>query len=158
VTYWSYAENLLNDTYGSGGYYSPQSYLSVALPLEFVGLKAGFSYRVRASLNRTSSHQKSMAFYPTDGTLQALAATKPLPGGYNSPTFPASRSTDTSYSLTAALEHAAGPDLVLGAALSVDRASYYRPTTLMLYARIPLPGSTVSVATPTRPTRSYAER
>ncbi len=158
VTYWSYAENLLNDTYGSGGYYSPQSYLSVALPLEVVGLKAGFSYRVRASLNRTSSHQKSMDFYPTNSALQALAGTKPLPGGYSSPIFPASRTTETSYSLTAALEHTVGPDLVMGAVLTVDRASYYRPTTLMLYVRIPLPGSTVSVATPPRPTRSYAER
>ncbi len=157
VTYWSYAENLLNDTYGSGGYYSPQSYLSVALPLEFVGLKAGFSYRVRASLNRTSSHQKAMAFYPTDSALQAAAAALPLPGGYSSPTFPASRSTDTSYSLTAAVEHAAGPDLVMGAVLTVDRASYYRPTTVMLYVRIPLPGSVVSVSTPPRPTRSYAD-
>jgi len=157
VTYWSYAENLLNYTYGSGGYYSPQSYLSVGLPLEVIGSGAGFSYRARATVSRSASRMGAEPFYPTDAALEAAAAGAPLPPGYSRPVFDATHGTGTSFAFYAALERELLPGFVLGAALDLDRTDYYHPTSFLLYLRTALPGGAVRLATPPRPVRPYAD-
>ena len=79
LNYWSYQHNLSNYTYGSGGYYSPESYLSLAAPVQVDGRYAGWVYRARAAISYTVSEVASAPFYPEDAQLQALAARTALP-------------------------------------------------------------------------------
>ncbi|WP_158244811.1 cellulose synthase subunit BcsC-related outer membrane protein, partial [Pseudomonas sp. MPR-E5] len=44
LTYWDYREQLLGYTWGQGGYWSPQGYGSLALPLELLGQAGGSAF------------------------------------------------------------------------------------------------------------------
>jgi predicted Zn-dependent protease len=153
VNYWHYQHNLLNYTFGSGGYYSPQRYVSLALPLELTGARAGWIYRLRVSVARTISDTKSIAFYPDDAALQSAAMRSPLPSGYDAPIFAGGRSSANSFSAYAAFEREVAHALVLGAMFDVDRTDYYHPTVISLYLRHAFAPWTPRP--PPRPTRPY---
>ncbi|MFI4888958.1 MAG: cellulose synthase subunit BcsC-related outer membrane protein [Steroidobacterales bacterium] len=157
ATYWNYTYSMLNYTFGSGGYYSPQSYLSIGLPLALEGSRGRFSYRARVTLAYSTSDTRDMPFYPHDSALQAAAASEPLPSGYSQPIFAGGRSAGTSFSFYGAVEYELSRRLILGAVLDLDRSAYYHPTGFMLYLRHALGSSGVSLARPPRPVRPYAD-
>ena len=153
LKYWNYQHNLLNYTFGSGGYYSPQSYVSFAVPIELTGARAGWIYRLRVSVARTVSDNRSIAFYPNDAALQSAAMRSPLPSGYDAPIFAGGRSSATSFSAYAAVEREIGHAVVLGAMFDVDRTDFYHPTVISLYVRHAFAPWTPRP--PPRPTRPY---
>lgn len=155
LNYWSYQHNLSNYTFGSGGYYSPHSYLSIALPLELTGLKAGWSYQLRASVAYSVSDVARSPFYPDDPALQAAASRQPLPSGFDAPLFGSSQGGSFSVSAYAALERQVTHGLVLGAMLDIDRTDFYHPTLISLYLRHAFSPFATAVASPPRPTRPY---
>jgi hypothetical protein len=157
ATYWNYTYSMLEYTFGSGGYYSPQSYLSVGLPLELEGSQGRFSYRARAAIAYSTSDTRDMPFYPNDPSLQAAAAGEPLPSGYSEPVFPGGRSSGIGFSFYGAIEYQLTQRLILGAVLDIDRTDYYHPTGFLVYVRAALGANGVSLARPPRPVRPYAD-
>lgn len=158
INRWSYDKNLQNYTFGSGGYYSPQSYLSIVVPVELQGAWRGWSYRLRAALSHSSSRIDRIAFYPNDSDLQSLAAASPLPPGYDEPYFAADRNSGSiSMSAYGAVERQISRTLVLGAKLDIDRADYYEPTTFMFYLRRTLGSLPAPLFVLPRPTRPYSD-
>jgi predicted Zn-dependent protease len=153
LKYWNYRHNLLNYTFGSGGYYSPQSYVTLAVPLELTGARAGWIYRLRVSVAWSVSDSKSIAFYPNDTALQRAAMRSPLPSGYDAPIFAGGRSSATSFSAYAAFEREVAHALVFGAMFDVDRTDFYHPTVISLYVRHAFAPWTPRP--PPRPTRPY---
>jgi cellulose synthase operon protein C len=157
ATYWNYTYSMLNYTFGSGGYYSPQSYVSVGLPLELEGSQGRFSYRARATIAYSTTETRDMPFYPNDPALQAAAAGEPLPSGYSQPIFSGGHSAGTSFSFYGAVEYELSQRLIVGAMLDIDRSAYYHPTVLLLYLRHAFGADGVSLARPPRPVRPYAD-
>ena len=155
--YWDYDRNLQNYTFGSGGYYSPQSYVSFAVPIELQGMARGWSFRLRAAPARTSSRTDRAPFYPGDPNLQSRAAASPLPPGFDEPYFAAGRSSSLSVSAYAAIERQISRALVLGAEVDIDRADYYNPTTYMLYLRHVFGSSAPRLMGPPRPVSLYGD-
>ncbi len=155
VNYWNYQHDLSNYTFGSGGYYSPQSYVSLATPIELAGQHAGWVYKVRAAVSYSVSQVRSSAFYPNDAALQAAAARAPLPSGYSSPYFSGYHSTGVGLSAYAAAERHVTSGLVVGALFDIDRTDYYHPTTISLYLRHSFAPSVTRTASPPRPVRPY---
>ena len=157
LNYWSYAESLLNYTFGSGGYYSPQSYLSLALPLEISGRTHGVGFRVRAAGAYSRSRTKTMAFYPNDPALMVAALAQAPIAGVGQPYFDGGRSSGVSFSFYGALERALTRSLVLGLSLDLDRTDYYHPTALLLYLRHPF-GAPAAADVPPRPPLVYSRQ
>lgn len=155
VNYWNYSHDLSNYTFGSGGYYSPQSYVSVAAPVELAGRHAGWVYKLRASISYSVSEVRSSAFYPNDVALQAAAAREPLPSGYTSPYFSGYHGSGVGLSAYAAAERPLTNGLVLGMSFDIDRTDYYHPTTISLYLRHSFAPSVTRTASPPRPVRPY---
>jgi predicted Zn-dependent protease len=135
LNYWSYQHNLSNYTYGSGGYYSPRSYLSLAVPVQMDAQHAGWVYRARAAISYTVSEVDTAPFYPEDAQLQAFAARTSLPAGYSSPYFSGYHSTGFGFSAYAAAERPITHSLVAGFMLDIDRTDFYHPTTIAIYVR-----------------------
>jgi len=154
VDYWNYQHNLANYTFGSGGYYSPQSYVSLALPLEVIGRWREWSYRSRLALSYSISTEDRSPFYPDDAALQSAAAHVPLPAGYSTPNFASSHDNALGYSGYVAAEKQVGYGLVIGAMLSIDRTNYYHPTTVEFYVRHGWPGESRAFV-PVQPIRPY---
>jgi predicted Zn-dependent protease len=155
LNYWNYQHNLSNYTFGSGGYYSPHSYLSTALPLELTGVRAGWSYQIRGSVAYSVSTLAQENFYPDDPALQSAAGRSTLPSGFDAPVFGASHSGGFSLSAYAALERQVTHGLVLGAMLDIDRTDFYHPTVVSLYVRHAFAPFATPLETPPRPTRPY---
>ena len=149
MNYWRFDHNLQNYTFGSGGYYSPQSYVSVALPLEVWGETHDWSYRVRVSVSHTNSEHDTIAAFPTDPALQAAAG---------SPTFDEDSSSGVSLSAYAAVERQVSATWIAGANLDIDRADYYEPTVFMIYLRHAFAPWTTRIAVPPRPLQPYNEK
>ncbi len=135
LDYWNYQRNLSNFTFGSGGYYSPQSYVSFAVPVELDGVQGGWDYRTRVSPSYALRSTQAAPFYPDDSALESAAAHAPLPAGYATPYFGADRSNALGFYALAAAERSLTQSLVFGAMLEIDRTDYYHPTTLSLYVR-----------------------
>jgi cellulose synthase operon protein C len=155
LDYWNYARNLSNYTFGSGGYYSPQSYVSVSTPLELAGNEAGWAYKLRGAVSYTISQVSSAAFYPDDAALEAQAAREPLPPGYSSPYFAGYHSNGLGFSLYAATERQLTRALVVGCILDIDRTDYYHPTSIGVYLRHGFGPSETRGASPPRPIGPY---
>lgn len=153
INSWNYQHNLSNYTFGSGGYYSPQSYVSVSTPVELVGEHAGWVYDLRAAVSYSVSHVSDLAFYPNDPSLQALAARSALPAGYSSAEFPRYHSTGFGFSAHGATERQVTPGWVLGFLFDLDRTDYYHPTTIGVYVRHAFAPSVTRTVSPPRPIR-----
>ena len=156
VNYWNYQRNLSNYTFGSGGYYSPQSYVSVSTRIELAGTRAGWTYKARAAVSYSVSQVSSIAFYPDDAALQAAAARVPLPSGYSSPYFSGYHSTGVGLSAYAAAERRVTGGLVVGVMLDIDRTDFYHPTTIEIYLRHAFGSSATRNLSPPRPVRPYS--
>lgn len=155
VNVWTYGHNQQNYTFGNGGYYSPDSYVSLSIPVEVQGAWRGWSYRLRASISYSDSTIERAPFYPTSTALQAAAENAPLPSGFDSPYFQNDDGGGTSLSGYAAVERQFLPGLVVGAKLDIDRADYYEPTIVMLYVRHVFGSTPTQIEIPPRPLASY---
>jgi tetratricopeptide (TPR) repeat protein len=157
LAHWRYSENLSGYTFGQGGYYSPQTYTSVSLPVDWRGRWGRWSYRLRPGVSFSQSTTKDSPFYPTSNALQTMAETSPLPPGYTRPVFDGGSGTGVGYSLKAALEYQVLPDYFLGASYDIDRSQYYAPNSTLIYFRHVFQDWTRPVPYPPRPPRSYAD-
>jgi tetratricopeptide (TPR) repeat protein len=123
---WHYARNLSFHTFGQGGYYSPQRYLSIGVPIEAAGMNGALSYQVRASLSHSWTREDDTPYYPTDAAAQAAAGNPIHTGGPGG---------GLGASLRAALEWRIAPQWALGGALSLERSTDYTPARASLYLR-----------------------
>ena len=146
-TYWKFKEDLSYYTFGHGGYYSPQSYHSITLPLRWSGRSGLLSYAVRGSVSASWTQTKDMPYYPIKPDLQALAGNPIHAGG---------DSNGTGFSLGGALEYPIAPKLVLGGRFDIGRAAYYTPNSLILYLRYQFDTPRDSVPFPPESPRSHA--
>jgi predicted Zn-dependent protease len=156
LDYWNYQRNLSNYTFGNGGYYSPQSYVSLAVPLEINGIAARWNYRVRIAPSYTLRDTNATAFYPDDVALQSAALHAPLPTGYGAPYFAADRSNSLGIYALAAGEREITRGVVVGGMLEIDRTDYYHPTTLSIYVRHAFGSSKTRAMYPAQPIRPYS--
>lgn len=120
---WRFQRNSNFYSWGHGGYYSPQRYFSLGVPLELSGRKDRWSYLLRASVTYAWTHEAAAPYYPLDPTL--------LPGS----SYGSSNGHGLGGSLRAAVERRIGTQWDLGAWIDIDRSENYSPTRGMLYLR-----------------------
>jgi cellulose synthase operon protein C len=156
VNYWNYQRSLQDYSFGSGGYYSPSSYLSVALPLELQGERRKWSYYLRIVTAYTTSQTKRAAFFPKDAALQTRAQSEAQLRGDDEPYHGAGNGSGVSLSAALRAEYQLTQGFVLGGQAATDRSDYYHPVELTMYVRHVFGKSNAtSIAVPPRPLRPY---
>lgn len=151
LSFWGYARDLSEYSWGHGGYYSPNRYASIALPLEWSGREGKWTWLLRASVSFSSSSSNAMDYFPTDPRLQAQANALG-----RSAVYTGGSSTGFGRSLRAVVEHQLTSNLALGAQFEMDRSAYYAPSSLMLYARFLLDPVTAPLVNRPRPVQPYS--
>ena len=149
-SYWRFKENETNYTFGHGGYYSPQNYTSLSLPIEWAGRKNKLSYLLRGSVSFSQSQEKDMNYYPTDNALQNSSA----PGHS---VYSGGSGSGTGYALRLAAEYQATPHLAVGGRVEVERSAYYEPNTVLLYLKYALKPQLESVNFPPSAVKPYSQ-
>jgi hypothetical protein len=81
-TVWSFVHNESFSTWGQGGYWSPQRYVSLGGRIKLqTGLGADARLEVQAGLSRSFTAEDDSPWYPTDAALQAAAGNPMHAGG-----------------------------------------------------------------------------
>lgn len=135
ANYWRYQENLRYYSFGHGGYYSPQSYVSLSAPLDWRGRVDRWSYQLRGAPSYSWSREDRAPFYPGDAALQTAALASPLPAGFDAPEYAGGSGGGFGYSLAAALSYQITAHWSAGARAGIDRSDYYEPKLFNLYLR-----------------------
>ncbi|TCT07474.1 cellulose synthase subunit BcsC-related outer membrane protein [Paralcaligenes ureilyticus] len=128
--YWHYAKNLDFYTYGQGGYYSPQRYLSAGVPLIWTGRSGKASWGLQATVGFSQATTADSDFFPTRPDLQAKA----LQAGSDN-VHTGGSSSGVSYSVQGIFQYNFTRHIVGGLSFSLDRSTTYTPSTVMIYFR-----------------------
>ncbi|WP_455924213.1 cellulose synthase subunit BcsC-related outer membrane protein [Pseudomonas putida] len=128
----TYSNNQDFYTYGNGGYFSPQSFLSVGVPVSWSQRSGRFTYRIKGSVGVQHIGQDSADVFPGHSSLDSRATAVGLTG------YGSQSSTGIGYSLSAAGEYRLTSNFVLGGSLAADNASDYRQIAAGLYVRYTL--------------------
>jgi tetratricopeptide (TPR) repeat protein len=130
-------DNLRRFSYGQGGYFSPQSYFSVAVPVEWTGVNGRLSYRVNGAIGVQTFEEDPSAVYPNDPELQsALEAYSARNPDLDLVTYyPSQTSTGIGLNFGGQVEYLVAPNLSIGASLGFDNARDYNETSALGYLR-----------------------
>lgn len=129
---WRFAKNAGEYTFGHGGYYSPQDYHSLALPLTYGERYTRFSWMVRAAMSVSAARFDAAPYFPTDSGMQAAA--EGLGSGFD-PHYSASGSRGHGYSLHGAWEYQVDRETIIGSRLEIERSDSYTPNRFLFYWR-----------------------
>ena len=152
-----YDKNLRYFTYGHGGYFSPQQFLSLSVPIDWTQRTGRLSYQLKGSLGVQYFKEDAAPYFPTSATRQAAAAQAASDAeafgtsGSASALYRGQSKTGLGYSLGMAMEYQMHPQLFFGGHLMLDNARDYRQFTGGLYMRYALEPHTGSQAMPVKP-------
>ncbi|GJH01792.1 cellulose synthase subunit BcsC-related outer membrane protein [Paraburkholderia terrae] len=158
TTLMHYNKNLSYFTYGQGGYFSPQQYAILNLPIEWTGRNGPFAYDLKASIGVQHYRQDDSPYFPLDPNLQSDAASRfasakqPVPD--TNAVYPGQSKTGVSYSIDAVGEYQLAPQLTVGAAASFGNAYEYREFVAAVYVRYAFTKQTGLPVFPPSPLRS----
>lgn len=149
-----YADNLRYFTFGQGGYFSPQTYFAVTVPLSLTGRTGRLAYNVRGALGMQAFREDDSNYFPTDAAAQSAAnaavATANSKGLTNSTNavYSGQSKTGLAYNLVGSVEYQAAQQLYVGGLLGIDNARDYRQWYAGVYVRYALQRQTGLIAFP----------
>lgn len=135
VTGLGYKENLRYFTYGHGGYFSPQGYLGLSVPITWTGRNKRLRYRFKAAPGLYHFQENAARYYPDNRNLQ-LALQQAAASDSTLDTWYSSKSeTSFGLNLAAQIEYGLSNSLFLGGEAGFDNASDYSELFCNIYLR-----------------------
>ncbi len=140
VTYFSYDKNLRYFTLGQGGYFSPQSYFAVTVPLDYKETDGDLSWEIGGTAGVQSYTENSSPYYPMDPGLQAKLATEAASSSYLEAYYPGDSNSGFVGGANAKFEYHLNDAFVIGGSLDYQRTANWNQTDALIYARYLLGG------------------
>lgn len=112
-------------TYGHGGYFSPQSYFAVGVPVTWARRTDRFTYQLKGSIGVQYFQQDGADYFPNDDDLQAASGKR----------YDEQSNSGIGYSLEAAGEYRLSPRLFVGGTFGLDNSRDYRQYNINTYLR-----------------------
>ncbi|WP_298769576.1 cellulose synthase subunit BcsC-related outer membrane protein [uncultured Shewanella sp.] len=136
LMYLQYDKNVSEYTLGHGGYYSPQRYFSVSLPVNYYGrYQDTWAYWLRASVSQSWSQEDGPFLTPLSGSSG---------GGFG-------------YAFLGAIEKRVSKKWYIGMSMDIERSDFYEPNHFILYARYTFTDRWQRIPTPPTPPLLYSE-
>ncbi|WP_260986306.1 cellulose biosynthesis protein BcsC [Bordetella genomosp. 13] len=158
-----YDNNQRYFTYGHGGYFSPQQFYALSLPVTWAQRAGRFSYKLQGSVGIQHFKEDDADYFPTSSLLQNAAAAGMAVAqgqGFNvgQPVYDGQSKTGIGYSLSGAAEYQLTRNLFMGGTLGLDNATDYRQWAGGLYLRYALYPMTRPMDLPVVPFQSPYSR
>ena len=144
---WHYQKDLSDYAFGQGGYYSPQQYFSLAVPINWRQRTENWSFDVGGSVSWSRSKTSAQRRYPVWPGFETTA----------NETAAGSSGTGFGYTLRAAVERRLTSHWTLGVAVDIQQAKDYTPSHGLIYARYSMSGWEGDLDLPPEPLAPYAD-
>jgi len=149
---WHYDKDLSNYTLGQGGYYSPQEYVSFAVPVLWRERTENWSWELGGSVSWSHSRTKTMPRYPLLNLIpddyRQRASDQTESGG---------SSQGVGYTARAIVERRVTSNWFVGLGVDIQEAKDYTPSHALLYVRYSAAGWQGDMDLPPQPLVPYAE-
>lgn len=144
---WHYAKDLSDYSLGQGGYYSPQRYMSLSVPVTYRQRTGNWSFELGGSVSVSHSHTDPQSRYPLDFG----ALTRDNPPGSNG------GGNGVGYTLQALVERRLSSHWTLGLGVDIQQAKDYTPSHGLMYLRYSMAGWQGDLDMPPQPLTPYAD-
>jgi hypothetical protein len=144
---WHYAKDLSDYSLGQGGYYSPQRYSSLSVPVSWRQRTENWSYDLGGSVSWSHSETDGQSRYPLD--FGALTTDNPQSSDSSSNGF--------GYTLRAVVERRLTAHWTMGVGVDIQQAKDYTPSHGLVYARYSMAGWQGDLDLPPEPLTPYAD-
>ena len=147
---WHYQKDLSGYTLGQGGYYSPQGYFSLSVPVNYRQRTADWSWELGGSGSWSHSRTDDSRRYPLEGLLPAGLPDRdaPVKGG---------SSSGFGYTLNAIVEHRLTDHWRIGGRVDIQQADDYAPSHATLFLRYTFKPWQGDLDMPPQPLTPYAD-
>lgn len=143
---WHYRRDLSGYTLGQGGYYSPQRYVSLSVPVNYRAREENVAWQLGASLAWSHAATGNQQRYPLAGVDDADNHSSPGGGG-----------SGFGYTVQALVERRLTSHWTLGAGVDIQQARDYTPSHILAYLRYSLAGRQGDMNLPPQPLIPYAD-
>ncbi len=150
---WHYQKDLSGYTLGQGGYYSPQKYLSLAIPVNYRQRTDNWSWELGGSVSVSHSTTSDQARYPLQNLLNNSIQTIPDRYAYDA----GESSNGVGYTLRALIERRLSSHWTLGAGVDIQQAKDYTPSHALIYLRYSMAGWQGDLDMPPQPLVPYSD-
>ncbi|EKN5921445.1 TPA: cellulose synthase complex outer membrane protein BcsC [Yersinia enterocolitica] len=151
--WWHYQKDLSGYTLGQGGYYSPQKYLSLAIPVNYRQRTDNWSWELGGSVSLSHSATNDRARYPLqsllNNSIKRISDRNDLDYGDSS--------NGVGYTLRALIERRLSSHWTLGAGVDIQQAKDYTPSHALIYLRYSMAGWQGDLDMPPQPLVPYAD-
>jgi len=141
VSWMDFSKNLSYYTYGQGGYFSPQNYVSVSLPVDFSQKIDNWKLNVGGSVGYQSYSQDSSDYFPTSGEAQDLLKDLYDLGYARDYRYGGSSESGVGYTVRAGVDYNVNKEMTIGGKVGYDTFGNYNESTAGLYFRYMLGGN-----------------
>ncbi|MRS15512.1 tetratricopeptide repeat protein [Enterobacteriaceae bacterium RIT691] len=135
LSYMNYAKNLSNFSYGQGGYFSPQNYVSVSLPVDYSQKYDNWTMKVGGSVGYQSYSQDSSDYFPTESAWQHELEYAVDNGFAKEARYKGTSESGIGYSVHAGADYKINKKMKVGGMVSYDTFGDYNESTASLYFR-----------------------
>jgi len=161
MMYWSYDKDLSEYTLGQGGYYSPQRYYSIGVPLNYAWRNPDWSVSLESSVGWSWSRTDGSDLYPLDGPAGKLFNRLNAAGldidDSTSLTKTASSSSGMGVRFQGLAERRISDHWVLGGGITWQHSEGYAPSRALLYLRYTFDEWQGNLPMPVEPVSPYAD-
>lgn len=135
INYMSYSKNLGYFSYGQGGYFSPQNYVSVSLPVDYSQTFSNLKLSVGAAVGYQSYSEDQSNYYPNDPDLQSQLEAYAAAGETPYTNYASKSQTGMGYNLHATADYKINKDMSVGGRLGYDTFGDYKESTARVWFR-----------------------
>lgn len=135
LSWMNYSKDLSYFTYGQGGYFSPQNYLSIALPVEYSQSFDNWKVKLGGSLGYQSYTQNGSDYFPTNKAWQEVLDSAAEVGLAKESFYKSSSQSGMGYSMRAGLDYNLNKDMTIGGEVGYDTFGSYNESTAGLHFR-----------------------
>ncbi|WP_413742079.1 cellulose synthase subunit BcsC-related outer membrane protein [Sodalis sp. RH15] len=141
ITFMDYDKNLSYYSFGQGGYFSPQNYISVSLPVNYNQTYDDWNLNLGGSVGYQSYTQDKTAYFPGNSTLQSELEALVAAGYGTAAYYDAQSKNGVSYNVHANGSYKINPHVTVGGQVGYDTFGDYSESTALLYFKYLLGGN-----------------
>lgn len=133
--YMNFDKNLSNFSFGQGGYFSPQNYISLSLPVEYSRNAGDWNYKLSGAVGYQAYSQKQSDYFPTESEWQNNLDWLVDAGFGEESHYAAKTSQGVSYNVKLQGNYKLSPQMSVGGALGYDTVGEYSQANAQLYLK-----------------------